>query len=186
MQISSDFWNAQKGLLLVGDDGAIRFTRTGRAKYVPLLAAFFVYILIGNLLGLIPGFSPPTSHSGVTFGLGFVSFLAYNYAGFREHGAKYGKQAMLDNIVNPSDAIGPEYVTTIVTLKSGDRVQGLITEESGDRVVVETAPDQAQRLKPSDIASRQQVRVSIMPEGLLNNLAPQQLADLLEFLGGLK
>lgn len=38
MQISSDFWNAQKGLMLVGDDGAIRFTRTGRAKYAPLLA----------------------------------------------------------------------------------------------------------------------------------------------------
>jgi hypothetical protein len=40
MQISSDFWNAQKGLLLVGDDGAIRFTRTGRAKYAPLLARY--------------------------------------------------------------------------------------------------------------------------------------------------
>lgn len=64
----------------------------GGRQYVPLLAAFFVYILIGNLLGLIPGFSPPTSHSGVTFGLGFVSFLAYNWAGFKEHGPKYGKQ----------------------------------------------------------------------------------------------
>jgi F-type H+-transporting ATPase subunit a len=64
----------------------------GGSKFVPLLAAFFVYILIGNLLGLIPGFSPPTSNSGVTFGLGFVAFLAYNAAGFREHGAKYGKQ----------------------------------------------------------------------------------------------
>jgi len=64
----------------------------GGRQYVPLLAAFFVYILVGNLLGLIPGFSPPTSHSGVTFGLGFVSFLAYNWAGFKEHGPKYGKQ----------------------------------------------------------------------------------------------
>jgi hypothetical protein len=38
MKISSDFWNVQRGLVLVGDDGAIRFTRTGRAKYAPLLA----------------------------------------------------------------------------------------------------------------------------------------------------
>jgi putative heme-binding domain-containing protein len=101
-------------------------------------------------------------------------------------GAKYGKQAMLDNIVNPNDAIGPEYITTIVTLKSGEKVQGLITEETGDRVVVEIAPEQAQRLKPSDIASRQPVRVSVMPEGLVKNLSPQQLADLLEFLASLK
>jgi hypothetical protein len=40
MEISNDFWNAQKGLVVVGDDGAIRFTRTGRAKYAPLLARY--------------------------------------------------------------------------------------------------------------------------------------------------
>ena len=46
----------------------------GRA-FVGLLSAFFVYILISNLLGLVPGFSPPTSHSGVTFGLGAVAVV---------------------------------------------------------------------------------------------------------------
>jgi len=38
MEISSDFWNAEKGLVLVADDGAVRFTRNGRAKYAPLFA----------------------------------------------------------------------------------------------------------------------------------------------------
>jgi len=38
MQIANDFWIAQQRMMLVGDDGAIRFTRTGRAKYAPLLA----------------------------------------------------------------------------------------------------------------------------------------------------
>ena len=40
MDLSSDFWNAQKGLVLFGDDGAIGFTRTGRARYAPLLAKY--------------------------------------------------------------------------------------------------------------------------------------------------
>jgi hypothetical protein len=40
MEISSDFWNAHKGLVLVGDDGAIAFTRTGRTRYAPLLAKY--------------------------------------------------------------------------------------------------------------------------------------------------
>jgi hypothetical protein len=40
MKLSSDFWNSQKGLVLVGDDGAIRFTRTGRTRYAPLLAKY--------------------------------------------------------------------------------------------------------------------------------------------------
>jgi putative membrane-bound dehydrogenase-like protein len=101
-------------------------------------------------------------------------------------GAKYGKQAMLDSILNPSDAIGPEYVMTVLTLRNGDRLQGMIAEENADRVVVQTAVDQSQRLRPADIASRQPIRQSMMPEGLLDSLSLQQIADLLEFLAGLR
>ena len=101
-------------------------------------------------------------------------------------GMKYGKQAMLDNIVSPSDAIGPEYVMTTFRLKSGDVVQGLVTEDAVDRIVVQTGADQVQQLRPSDVGSRRQVRLSLMPEGLLANLSAQQIADLLEFLTTLK
>ena len=55
-------------------------------------------------------------------------------------GAKYGKQAMLDSIVNPNDAIQFEYVTTTFTLNNGDQVLGLVTEETQDRIVVQTGP----------------------------------------------
>ena len=55
-------------------------------RCVPLLAAFFVYILVSNLVGLVPGFVPPTSNFNTTLGLGLVSFLAYNAYGMREHG----------------------------------------------------------------------------------------------------
>ena len=101
-------------------------------------------------------------------------------------GAKYGKQALLDNIVGPSDAIGPEYITTRLTLKNGEQVMGLITEDTPDQVVVQIAPEQQRRLRASDVVSRQQTRVSPMPEGLLDSLSMQQLADLLEFLSTLK
>lgn len=60
--------------------------------YVPFFATIFLFILISNLIGLVPGFVPPTDNFNTTFGLGAVSFLAYNYCGFREHGLKYGKQ----------------------------------------------------------------------------------------------
>ncbi len=55
-------------------------------KYVPLLCSFFAFILVSNLIGLVPGFAPPTSDFNVTFGLGVVSFAAYNYYGAREQG----------------------------------------------------------------------------------------------------
>jgi len=55
-------------------------------KYVPLLVSFFAFVLVGNLLGLVPGFKPPTSDFNVTFGLGVISFVAYQYYGARAHG----------------------------------------------------------------------------------------------------
>ena len=55
-------------------------------RYVPLFGSFFIFILLGNLLGLVPGFVPPTSDFNVTFGLGVASFLAYNAIGIRSQG----------------------------------------------------------------------------------------------------
>ncbi|MEB2283380.1 MAG: F0F1 ATP synthase subunit A [Myxococcales bacterium] len=61
-------------------------------KYVPLFASLFLFILGSNLIGLIPGFTPPTDNFNVTLALGVVAFLAYNYYGFRAHGLGYLKQ----------------------------------------------------------------------------------------------
>ena len=63
-------------------------------QYLPLYGTFFIFILISNFIGLIPGFSPPTSDLNITLGLGLVSFGAYHYFGIREHGSSYIKQFM--------------------------------------------------------------------------------------------
>jgi F-type H+-transporting ATPase subunit a len=60
-------------------------------KFIPLFGSFFIFILTANLMGLVPGFSPPTSNINTTLGLGIVSFLAYNILGVRAHGAGYVK-----------------------------------------------------------------------------------------------
>jgi F-type H+-transporting ATPase subunit a len=67
----------------------------GAERYVPLLATFFAYILACNLIGLIPGFVPPTSHFNITVALGCVAFGAYLAYGVREHGiAAYSKHCL--------------------------------------------------------------------------------------------
>lgn len=40
MKLSEGFWNNQRGLLLVSESGALRFTSAGRAHYAPLLAKY--------------------------------------------------------------------------------------------------------------------------------------------------
>lgn len=66
----------------------------GAAKYVPLLSTFFIFILFCNFMGLLPGFTPPTSDFDITLALGVVSFLAFNYYGFKAQGVAYLKHFM--------------------------------------------------------------------------------------------
>jgi F-type H+-transporting ATPase subunit a len=58
----------------------------GGRRYAHVYGSFFLFILTANLLGLIPGFSPPTSNFNVTLGLGLCSFVLFNYYGVRAHG----------------------------------------------------------------------------------------------------
>jgi F-type H+-transporting ATPase subunit a len=60
-------------------------------RYAPFYGALFLFILCCNLIGLIPGFVPPTSNVNTTFGLGITSFVMFNYYGFRTHGIAYLK-----------------------------------------------------------------------------------------------
>ncbi|RME43515.1 MAG: ATP synthase F0 subunit A [Deltaproteobacteria bacterium] len=64
--------------------------REGR-RFLPLLGTIFIYILFANLLGLIPGFLPPTDNLNTNAGMAIVVFVAYQYYGFREHGIRYIK-----------------------------------------------------------------------------------------------
>jgi len=66
----------------------------GSEKYVPFFGSLFIFILASNLMGLVPGMTPPTDNFNVTLALGVVSFAVYNYYGIREHGAAYLKQFM--------------------------------------------------------------------------------------------
>ncbi len=62
----------------------------GRA-FTSLFGAVFVYILISNLIGLVPGMTPPTENFNTTLAVGLFSFAAYNFYGFKEHGISYLK-----------------------------------------------------------------------------------------------
>jgi F-type H+-transporting ATPase subunit a len=60
--------------------------------YFPLVGAIFVFILVSNLLGLIPGFGGATSDVNTTTAWAVISFGAYNYVGIRKHGFWYINQ----------------------------------------------------------------------------------------------
>jgi len=61
------------------------------ARFFPLLGALFIYILTCNLMGLVPGFIPATSHIETNIGLALIVFAVYNIQGFAANGLGYIK-----------------------------------------------------------------------------------------------
>ena len=55
-------------------------------KYVPYLATTFIFILVSNLMGMIPFLGSPTASIAVTAALALVSFVVTHVAGIRENG----------------------------------------------------------------------------------------------------
>jgi F-type H+-transporting ATPase subunit a len=58
----------------------------GSGRYVAMLGTLGIFIVLCNLLGLIPTLQTPTGHIQVTLGCAVAAFLYYNFEGVRQHG----------------------------------------------------------------------------------------------------
>jgi len=59
--------------------------------FFPFIATIFLYILISNLIGLVPGFFSPTANLNTTLSMALCTFVVTHIIGFKFHGAKYIK-----------------------------------------------------------------------------------------------
>jgi len=64
----------------------------GGRKFMPLIGTLTFFVLCGNLIGLIPGFSSPTSNVNTNAALAVVVFIVYHAVGIKKHGVAYFKQ----------------------------------------------------------------------------------------------
>ncbi|HUK46182.1 MAG TPA: F0F1 ATP synthase subunit A [Terriglobales bacterium] len=60
-------------------------------SFTPFLVALGLFILIGNLFGVVPGLESPTAHGVVPLGCAVVSFFYYQMQGFKHAGPGYLK-----------------------------------------------------------------------------------------------
>ena len=56
------------------------------SKWFPIVGAMFFFILIANLLGLIPGIGSVTGDVNTAAAWAIISYVLFNYVGIREHG----------------------------------------------------------------------------------------------------
>ncbi|MEI6703365.1 MAG: F0F1 ATP synthase subunit A [Deltaproteobacteria bacterium] len=59
--------------------------------FFPLIATLAIFVLVSNLIGLIPGFFPPTANINTTAACAIIVFLSTHVVGIKHHGLHYVK-----------------------------------------------------------------------------------------------
>lgn len=94
-----------------------------------------------------------------------------------------GIRYLLENILDPNAVVGADFEVTLLELKGGDLVSGLVVAETSDAVTVRTVAEQRVVAK-AEVVRRSRPGGSLMPEGLLEGLEPRERLELLKYLSG--
>ena len=93
------------------EDFMVEITGEEGRWFFPIIATLFIYIAVSNLLGLVPGFYPPTASINTTAACAIPVFVFTHFIGIRYHGIKYIKHFLgpvwwLIPIILPIEVIG--------------------------------------------------------------------------------
>jgi putative heme-binding domain-containing protein len=101
-------------------------------------------------------------------------------------GAQQTPAQILESILTPSKTIAPLYRTTVIELRDGTSQAGFVRARGVNDIVLSIPPGQSLKIKHTDIAAEKTLLTSLMPEGQLQGLTPQEAADLVAYLASLK
>lgn len=97
-------------------------------------------------------------------------------------GTKLPKEAIYTAIIRPDDGIGLGYEGYVFQLKDNNAVAGIITSETPERVEVVMQGGIRKTISKSEIASRTEMKNSLMPSNIYQSISQQELIDLVTFL----
>jgi len=88
---------------------------------------------------------------------------------------------LLVNLMDPSAVVGRDYTATTIRTTGGRIITGIVRKEDRNTVTLATENDTVVIPVP-EIDARRQSEVSMMPEGLLQNLKPEERRNLIAYL----
>lgn len=94
------------------------------------------------------------------------------------------RQQLLEALIEPSIRLAPGYGTVTITLKDGQKVQGVLIEENNKELLLRTSEAEPLRVPLMRIASREN-SMSAMP-AMGRMISRRELRDLIEYLGSLR
>jgi putative heme-binding domain-containing protein len=88
---------------------------------------------------------------------------------------------LLENLLDPSATVPEAYRSSVIVLKDGRVLTGVIAGQSENRLTLQTATDK-QTLDAGDVEEIKQTELSLMPNGQLDRLTEEEVRDLIAYL----
>lgn len=96
---------------------------------------------------------------------------------------RFQKKEILESILFPSQVIADQYASKVIVLKDGRTIWGLAAIQPDGSIVVLQSNAQRITVAKDEIDEIHASKKSAMPEGLLNPLTLEEIADLFAYLG---
>jgi putative heme-binding domain-containing protein len=93
-----------------------------------------------------------------------------------------GAERLLEDILDPSRNVDQAFRTTVLSLKDGKVVSGLLLREEGKTLVLADATGKEVRVDGDQVEERSASPLSPMPANLLDQVGKEDLAQLIGFL----
>ena len=101
-------------------------------------------------------------------------------------GAKYGRDGLLESILNPSAAISHEYQVWVIGTEADGLLSGFIQAETPEAIDLMESNGEVRKIPTANILERYTSKTSLMPTGLAAGMTAQELSDVVAFLAALK
>jgi putative membrane-bound dehydrogenase-like protein len=92
---------------------------------------------------------------------------------------------ILENVLDPSATVGRDFTVSTIATTDGRLISGILREQSPASVTIQTTTERIV-IPREDIEQYKPSNVSMMPEGQLERLTPEEIRDLFSYLGAKK
>jgi len=97
-----------------------------------------------------------------------------------------GREGILSAILEPHKEVASQFIAYTVNTKDGQTVSGIVTQDDASGMTLKMMGGAEVTLQRANIQGSSSTGQSLMPEGLETGMTPQDMADLLAYIEGLK
>jgi putative heme-binding domain-containing protein len=97
---------------------------------------------------------------------------------------RFQRKEILESILFPSQTISDQFASQTVVANDGKTYVGMVAPSGNGALVVLQANGEKMTIPEDEVESRTRAKVSSMPQGLLNRLSIEEVADLFAYLSG--